>query len=122
VALMGRWYTRPVFHSADVAKAIDFYVGKFGFTQNWRFDDDVAQVGRGECEIILSNHWPDKAGKGMLFIELIPEDYAALPAEFAAHGVTARQGWWGYRAWIVTDPDGNEIYFPDPDDPGGGKP
>jgi len=67
---MGKWYARPVFHSADVAAAIDFYIRKLGFTEKWRFDDDVAQVSRGDCEIILSRHWPDKVGMGMLFIAL----------------------------------------------------
>jgi catechol 2,3-dioxygenase-like lactoylglutathione lyase family enzyme len=122
---MGQWYSRPLFFVADVERSRDFYVDSLGFTEKWSFADAgrlfVAQVNREDCEIILSSQWPEKNGKGMLFIELTPADYAGLPSEFAAKGVAAKQGWWGYRTLIVTDPDGNELYFPDPDDPGGGR-
>lgn len=118
---MGKWYARPVWIVADVSASIDFYVNKLGFTEKWRFDS-VAQVNRDECEIIVCNHWPEKKGTGVAFLELTTDDYAALPGELAARGVAAKKGWWGYRAWIVTDLDGNEIIFADPDDPGGGSP
>ena len=121
---MGHWYSRPLFFVADVERSLTFYLGSLGFTENWSFKEEgkvfVAQVSREDCEIILSSQWPDKNGKGMLFISLTNEDYVALPGELTAKGVTTRQGWWGYRTLIVTDPDGNELYFPDPDDPGGG--
>lgn len=122
---MGQWYSRPVLFVADVERAVRFYVDRLGFTEKWSSAEDgrlfVAQVNREDCEIILSSQWPEKNGKGMLFISLTTADYAALPAELAANGVAAKQGWWGYRTLIVTDPDGNELYFPDPDDPGGGR-
>lgn len=122
MAAMSKWYARPVLFVADVQHSIDFYVGKLGFSEKWRFDG-VAQVDRDACEIIVCSHWPEKgASKGMLFIELIAADYAALPGALNANGVTWRNGWWGYRTVIVADPDGNELYFPDPDDPGGGSP
>lgn len=118
------WYARPLFFVADVERARDFYVGSLGFTEKWSFAEDgklfVGQVNRGECEVILSSQWPEKNGKGRLFVSLTTAAYAALPGELAAKGVTAKDGWWGYRTLIVTDPDGNELYFPDPDDPGGG--
>ncbi len=122
---MGQWYSRPVLFVADVERARDFYVGSLGFTEKWSFAEEgklfVAQVDRQDCEIILSSQWPDKNGKAMLFIELTLADYAALPGELAAKGVASKQGWWGYRTLIVTDIDGNELYFPDPDDPGGSR-
>lgn len=120
---MSDWYTRPLFFVADVERARDFYVASLGFTEKWSFADGgkvfVAQVNREDCEIILSSQWPERNGKGRVFISLTTAAYAALPAEFAANGVTAKDGWWGYRTLIVTDPDGNELYFPDPDDKGG---
>ena len=73
-----------------------------------------------DAEIILCSQWPDKVGKGMLFIELTADDWKALPAMLEGAGVVSRWGWWGYRTLIVADPDGNELYFPDPEDPGGG--
>lgn len=131
---MGRWYTRPVLFVADVDAALAFY-GRLGFAVAWQFRQDdpptlpasstgegptvVAQVARGECEIIFSRQWPDKVGSGMLFIELEPGDWAALAGQFAAAGVAFEHGWWGYHSLIVTDPDGNQLYFPDPNDPGG---
>jgi uncharacterized glyoxalase superfamily protein PhnB len=131
---MGRWYTRPVLFVADVDAALAFY-GRLGFAEAWKFGENdapslsgekqggasvVAQVARDDCEIIFSRQWPDKVGTGMLFIELTAEDWAALPEAFAAQGVEFQRGWWGYRTLIVADPDGNELYFPDPEDPGGG--
>ena len=121
---MGDWYTRPVFFVADVERARDFYVGSLGFIEKWSFAENgklfVGQANRDDCEIILSSQSPEKNGKGMLFISLSTAAYTALPGELAAKGVDVKEGWWGYRTLIVTDPDGNELFFPDPDDKGGG--
>lgn len=131
---MGRWYTRPVVFVADVDATLAFY-DRLGFAVAWKFGENdapslsaekhggpsaVAQVARDDCEIIFSRQWPDKVGTGMLFIELTDADWAALPQAFEARGVAFEHGWWGYRSLIVTDPDGNRRYFPDPGDPGGG--
>lgn len=115
---MGKWYTRPVLFVADVPRAADFYVGKLGFTEKWRFDDVVAQVDRDACEIIVSGQWPSKVGSGMLFIALTTADWQALPGVLDAAGVSFTWGQWGYRTVIVDDPDGNQLFFPDPEDPG----
>jgi catechol 2,3-dioxygenase-like lactoylglutathione lyase family enzyme len=116
---MSGWYGRPVFFVADVARALDFYVGKLGFVEAWRFGEDgkaiVAQADREGFELIFSSQWPDKIGKGMVFLELTREGFAALPGELADAGVSSRAGHWGYPVIIVVDPDGNELYFPDPD-------
>ena len=122
---MGLWYTRPMMFVTDVEATAAFYVDRMGFTEVWSFNDDagkkfVSQVNRDETEIILSSQWPDRVGKGMLFIELTPPDWKALPAALESKGVAFREGWWGYRSLIVADPDGNELWFPDPEDPGGG--
>lgn len=131
---MGRWYTRPVLFVADVDAALDFY-GELGFSVAWQFAREdpparsaptpasgptvVAQVQRAECEVIFSRQWPDKVGTGMLFIELERDAWAALRGELSAADIAFEDGWWGYRSIIVTDPDGNKLYFPDPSDPGG---
>lgn len=117
---MGKWYTRPVLFVADVQRSVDFYVGKLGFSEKWRFEQEVAQVDRDECEIIVSAQRPPKTGKGMLFVELTAADFSALPASLTSSGVVFARGHWGYPVLIVTDPDGNELYFPDPTDPGTG--
>ncbi len=115
---MGLWYSRPVLFVADVQRAVDFYVAKLGFREKWRFQQEVAQVDRDECEIIVSAQRPPKIGMGMLFIELTAPDFAALPGMLASNGVPSRRARWGYDCIVVADPDGNEIYFPDPADPG----
>jgi catechol 2,3-dioxygenase-like lactoylglutathione lyase family enzyme len=112
---VGKWYARPVLFVADVAKSVDFYVGKLGFREKWRFEQEVAQVDRDECEIIVSCQRPPKIGAGMLFIELLPTDFAALPAMLTSNGVPFARGHWGYPVIIVADPDNNELYFPDPE-------
>ena len=112
---MGLWYSRPVLFVADVERAVRFYVDKLGFTEKWRFEQEVAQVDREECEIIVSAQRPPKNGMGMLFIELLPADFAALPGMLTSTGVPFTLGAWGYPCIIVDDPDGNQLYFPDPD-------
>jgi catechol 2,3-dioxygenase-like lactoylglutathione lyase family enzyme len=115
---MGLWYSRPVLFVADVERAVRFYVDKLGFSEKWRFEQEVAQVERDECEIIVSAQRPAKIGHGMLFIELTEADFAALPAMLASNNVASTRGRWGYDCIIVDDPDGNQLYFPDPNDPG----
>ena len=113
------WYSRPVLFVADVQRAVDFYVDQLGFREKWRFEQEVAQVDRDECEIIVSAQRPRKIGMGMLFIELTSADFKALPGMLASNGVASTRGHWGYPVIIVADPDGNELYFPDPDSEGG---
>ncbi len=75
----------------------------------------VAQVERQGCAIILSSQWPDKVGKGLIFISLDIGVLDALRAELEGRGVDVRDGQWGYRLMVVADPDGNQLYFPYPD-------
>jgi len=113
---MGHWYSRPVLFVSSVERAIRFYVDQFGFTEAWRYGDEagpvVAQVDRDGTELIFSSQWPDKIGKGLIFVSLEPEDVAAVRAEFENAGLEVRSGWWGYPLMIVEDPDGNELYIP----------
>jgi catechol 2,3-dioxygenase-like lactoylglutathione lyase family enzyme len=103
---------------SDVAASVDFYTGRLGFVQRWRHEEDgrplVAQVDRDGCELILSCQWPEKNGCGMMFVSLDMDGFRALPEECAKNGVGVKQGRWGYPVLIVDDPDGNQLYFPDP--------
>jgi catechol 2,3-dioxygenase-like lactoylglutathione lyase family enzyme len=116
------WYARPVLHVADTVRAAAFYRDKLGFTEAWHHTQNgttlVVQLDRDGCEIILSQQWPDKVGKAMLFISLTPAGFAAMPADCQLNGVDLQKGWWGYRCLIVTDLDGNQLFFPDPSDKG----
>lgn len=119
---MGNWYGRPVLFVADIRRSLDFYVGRLGFKQSWLHEEGgqplVAQVERQGCELLLSCQWPEKTGHGMMFVSLELADFEALRTELQSTGVEAKDGHWGYRVVIVTDPDGNELYYPYPGDVG----
>ena len=121
---MTNWYARPILHVGDVEASLRFYVNRLGFTSPWRYDEDgrahVAQVDRQGCALILADTWPEKVGKGLIFISLnvepaTPEVAAAaldaLRAELEARGVSVNEGSWGYRLLVVHDPDGNQLFF-----------
>ena len=121
---MTDWFARPVLHVVDVEASLRFYVDRVGFTSPWRYDEDgrahVAQVDRQGCALILADTWPEKVGKGLIFISLnvepaTPEVAAAaldaLRAELEARGVSVNEGSWGYRLLVVHDPDGNQLFF-----------
>jgi catechol 2,3-dioxygenase-like lactoylglutathione lyase family enzyme len=123
------WFARPVLHVADVAASLRFYIDRLGFTSPWSFDENgkvyVAQVERPGCALILADNWPEKTGKGLIFISLNVEPHShqaaiaavdALRAELQARGAPVRDGWWGYRLLVVDDPDGNQLFFNYPAD------
>jgi catechol 2,3-dioxygenase-like lactoylglutathione lyase family enzyme len=115
---MTDWFARPVLHVTDVEASLRFYVDQLGFTSPWRYDEDgVAQVDRQGVALILADTWPEKIGKGLIFISLNVEpetQVAALDAlrtELEAKGVSVKEGSWGYRLLVVDDPDGNQLFF-----------
>jgi catechol 2,3-dioxygenase-like lactoylglutathione lyase family enzyme len=132
---MTDWFARPVLHVSDVDASLRFYTNQLGFTSPWHFDDDgktcIAQVDRQGCALILADtqyfrenrsgaFGPEKTGKGLMFISLNvqPETHEAavaaldaLRAEFEAKGVPVKDGSWGYRLLVVSDPDGNQLFF-----------
>ncbi len=128
---MTEWFARPVLHVASVEASLRFYVDLLGFTVPWRAAGadgraDVAQVDRQGCALILAQHWPEKVGKGLMFISLNvePETHEAavaalerLRAELEARGVPVKDGHWGYRLLVVEDLDGNQLFFNYPNEP-----
>ena len=102
-------------------RPLRFYSNRLNFTILWRYDEDgrahVAQVDRQGCALILANTWPEKIGKGLMFISLNAEPQTqiaaldALRAELEAKGVPVKDGSWGYRLLVVDDPDGNQLFF-----------
>ena len=116
----GVWYSRPVFFVEHVGRSLAFYTEKLGFSVENRYEEDgeilVAQVNRENCEILLNCQQPQKTGRGRMFISLDMEGLRALRAEFEKRGAPIVDGWWGYDTMIITDPDGNELFFPYPQD------
>ena len=115
---MDKWYTRPVLAVRDVTAALGFYSTKLGFKEDWRYEDDgrvrIVQVSRASCELILSDQWPDEAGRGLLFISLTLADFDRLAVEAAERRFERKSGFWGYELAVVEDPDGNRLWFPKP--------
>jgi catechol 2,3-dioxygenase-like lactoylglutathione lyase family enzyme len=97
---MTEWFARPVLHVSKVEASLRFYVDRLGFTVPWRGgvgadgQADVAQVDRLGCALILCEHWPEKVGKGLIFISLNVE-----PAVQRRHELEVR------RRYIVDVPD-----------------
>jgi catechol 2,3-dioxygenase-like lactoylglutathione lyase family enzyme len=128
---MTDWFARPVLHVTDVETSLRFYVERLGFTSAWRYDEDgranVAEVDRQGCALILADHWPEKVGKGLMFISLNADTEAqitaldTLRAELEAKGVPVKEGAWGYRLLVVDDPDGNQLFFNYPKKTASGK-
>lgn len=127
---MTEWFARPVLHVASVEASLGFYVDRLGFSVPWRVEWDgrvhVAEVDRQGCALILSDEWPEKAEKGLMFISLNAEPQTheaeiaavdALRVEFEARGVAVKEGRWGYRLLVVEDLDGNQLFFPYPNKP-----
>jgi len=127
---MTDWFARPVLHVSDVEASLRFYVDRLGFAVAWRYEENgracVAQVDRGSCALIFSGQWPEKVGKGLMFISLNvePETHEAavaaldaLRAELESRGAPVKEGQWGYRLLVVEDPDGNQLYFNYPNEP-----
>ncbi|MGD0131327.1 MAG: glyoxalase superfamily protein [Bryobacteraceae bacterium] len=119
--MSNEWFARPVLFVADIDTAVEFYGKQLGFTQAWRYEEEgkarVAQVDRQGCQLILTSQWPDKVGKGLIFVSLDVAVLNALRAELEGRGVAVKDGEWGYRIMIVADPDGNQLYFPYPSGP-----
>ena len=131
---MTDWFARPVLHVTDDETSLRFYINRLGFTSPWRFEEDgkvhVAQVDRQGCALILSSQWPEKIGKGLIFISLNVEPATretavaaldALRAELEAKGAAVKEGSWGYRLLVVDDPDGNQLFFNYPSETASGK-
>jgi len=127
---MTGWFARPVLHVTNTEASLAFYVDNLGFTVPWRVDwgghTHVAEVDRQDCALILSDEWPEKAGKGLIFISLNVEPpnrdteveaVDALRAELEARGIPVKDGHWGYRLLVIEDPDGNQLFFPYPNEP-----
>jgi uncharacterized glyoxalase superfamily protein PhnB len=118
---MTDWFARAVLHVRDVEASLRFYVDQLGFTSPWRYEEDgrvyVAQVEREGCALILADTWPEKVGKGLMFISVNLDHDAqiaaldALRVEMEAKGVPVKEGSWGYRLLVIDDPDGNQLFF-----------
>jgi uncharacterized glyoxalase superfamily protein PhnB len=114
------WVSSTLVFVSDVDEALGFYVDRLGFTLNMRHVEEgrilVAGISRGDgCSVLLTSQWPDKVGKAVLYTAPDAQEFQQTCAELQARGVPLEDGWWGKALVIVTDRDGNQIWFARPD-------
>jgi len=129
---MTNWFARAVFHVKDVEVSRRFYLERLGFTSPWHYDEGgrvrIAQVERQGSALILTDMWPEKIGKALLFVSMDGDAETqtatldGLRAELESRGAAVKDGTWGYRLLVVDDPDGNQLYFNYPADSRAAKP
>jgi catechol 2,3-dioxygenase-like lactoylglutathione lyase family enzyme len=102
---------QPILRVADMARALDFYVGKLGFTNApWAFPD-FTSVNRDDAGVYLCLNGQ---GDGRAWIWIGVADADALHQELVTSGVAIRMAPVTYhwaREFHVEDPDGNVIRF-----------
>jgi hypothetical protein len=108
---MTDWFARPVLHVTDVEASLLFYLDRRGFTSPWRYAEDgrarVEQAERQSCALILADQWPEKVGKGLMFMSVNVEQETreaaiaaldALRAEPRGQGRSGQGGFMGLPA------------------------
>ncbi|HEV8410836.1 MAG TPA: glyoxalase superfamily protein [Gemmatimonadaceae bacterium] len=111
---MSNLYARTVFFVADVESAGRFYTEQLGFALDWDSKDGVLQVSLLGFELILNQVWADAppcAGSGRVFIGLDEEQEDAFRMQLASMAIRPRRAEWGRPTLVITDPDGNELFF-----------
>ena len=102
----------PIFHTADLERAVSFYRDRLGFDERYRLEDRFAAVGLGPLELGLTPvEKLEPAGRVSLWLYCDDVD-AEIDALRVAGVEVSREPAdmdWGERMAAVRDPDGNEI-------------
>jgi hypothetical protein len=75
-------------------------------------------VERRGCAFILADTWPEKIGKGLMFISVNVEQETR---EAAIAALDARRAELEAKGAPVDDPDGNQLFFNYPNETASGK-
>ena len=108
--------SQPILRVEDMTRALEFYVGKLGFSNVHWGTEEFTSVNRDRAGIYLCKQGQ---GLGKAWIWVGVEDVVRLREEIAARGVVLRMEPTNFP-WAkeihVEDPDGNVIRFgSDPD-------
>ncbi len=107
----------PVFHVADVDAAVRFYTQVLGFTQAFRMGTYVGlKIGDGELHITLPGpYYADKprAGGGNAYVicDEVDDYFVKIKAAGAKPQNEPGDRMYGFRDFVVLDPDGNQLSF-----------
>jgi catechol 2,3-dioxygenase-like lactoylglutathione lyase family enzyme len=114
----------PQLRTTDLARSIDFYTTKVGFTLEFVHDDFYAGLRSGDRVIHLK--LVDEADPSIEFVEhgdhfhlyLQTDDVAAVAEALARNGVRLEQPVhdtaWGTRELVIRDDQGHTLYFGEP--------
>jgi catechol 2,3-dioxygenase-like lactoylglutathione lyase family enzyme len=122
---MDNFYARTVFFVKDADQSLRFYTEQLGFSVDWISQAEgrtyVFQVGLLGFELILNQtdtQTLTRAGQGRVFIGLEDAQIEALHTHVAAKNIQTQRVEWGRPTLVITDLDGNELYFWDWPDKG----
>lgn len=109
----------PEIPTANVDKAVTYYVNVLGFTLDWGNDEGgIAGISRGECRLFVTNHafreLYGNAAPIVIWLNLTGKaEVDALFAEWQRAGATIVSGPedkpWNLREFTAADVDGNLI-------------
>ncbi len=115
---MNSLYARGVFFVADAERSLRFYTEQLGFSKDWTYQEEartvVCQVSLLGFEVILNEtdgRTPTRAGHGRIFIGLEDDQGEALRQHILEKGIRAVRIEWGRPTLVITDPEGNELFF-----------
>jgi lactoylglutathione lyase len=122
---MRRWYQTglpfrdafPIFHTADLARAVAFYCERLGFDERYRFGDAFVLLGLGPFALGLTPvEEIEPAGRASLWLycDDVDAEIEALRQAGVEISREPQEMEWGERMASVRDPDGNEIYLGQP--------
>jgi catechol 2,3-dioxygenase-like lactoylglutathione lyase family enzyme len=115
---MEDFHVRTVFFVRDTPRALEFYTGTLGFTQDWVYEEQgrpyVAQVSLHGMAIILNQQerpTDTRAGHGRLFVGLDDAQTTEFLQYLENKGIEPVYTEWGEPTLAILDQDGNELFF-----------
>jgi uncharacterized glyoxalase superfamily protein PhnB len=120
-----RWYQTglpfrdafPIFHTADLSRAVAFYREGLGFEEEYRFGDSFVLLGLGPFALGLTQvEEIEPAGRASLWLycDDVDAEIEALRQAGVEISREPQDMEWGERMASIRDPDGNEIYLAQP--------
>jgi lactoylglutathione lyase len=108
----------PIFHTADLARAVAFYTERLGFDERYRFEQaeegSFVALSLGKFSLGLTEV-SELEPAGRVELWFYSDDVDTEIAALREHGVEVvrepHDMEWGERMASVRDPDGNEIFI-----------
>jgi catechol 2,3-dioxygenase-like lactoylglutathione lyase family enzyme len=119
---MENFYARSVFFVKDGEEALNFYTQTLGFAVDWNHQYEgrawVFQVSLFGFELIINQvhgSTQNRAGHGRAFIGLEDDQAMSLLQHIRQRVLKPLRVEWGRPTLVLSDPDGNELFFWIPD-------